>query len=153
MPKDNFFKRIFSGLAIFFRNVFTKARAIAEKVIPVGIEAVEIIKKFVDSPATPLLTALIPGGVDDMIAIKLREILPDILLKLRIAEECAKKTSNDEIIQCAIEALKKYHPTAQKAYYLTIASMISEALADGKLSWSEVVMITQYTYDNKYKKP
>lgn len=152
MAKDKFFKKIWKGISVFFNRVFARARHIAEKVIPVGIEVVEKMKLLMDSPIPPLLTALIPGQVDDAIAEKIKAVLPQILLQLKIADECSKKATNDEIIQCAIAHLKQYHPGARKAYYLTIASMLSEALADGKLTWSEIVLLTQYTYDNRLNK-
>jgi hypothetical protein len=152
MAKDKFFKRLFSGIGTFFRDLFGRARKVAEEVIPVGIEVVENIKVVMDSPVPTLLTMLIPGQVDDVIAAKIKELLPTILLNLKIADECAKKQSNDEIIQCAIAHLRNYHPNAQKAYFLNIASMLSAALADGKLTWAEIVMITQYTYENRYNK-
>jgi hypothetical protein len=152
MANDNFFKRLFTGIGRFFSDAFGKARKVAEEVIPVGIEVVEKIKLVMDSPLAPVITALIPGQVDDLVAAKVKEYLPDILLKLKIADECSKKATNDEIIQCALAHLRQYHPTARKAYFLTIASMLSQALADGKLSWAEIVMITQYTYENRYNK-
>lgn len=152
MANDNFFKRLFSGIARYFRDAFGKARKVAQDVIPVGIEVVEQIKLVMDSPIAPIVTALIPGQVDDLVAAKIKEYLPDILLKLKIAGECAQKKTNDEVIQCALAHLREYHPTARKAYFLNIASMLSAALADGKLSWAEIVMITQYTYENRYNK-
>lgn len=152
MPTNNLFKRLFSGLSRFLRKLFARARVLAETVIPVGIDVVENLKLLLDSPITPLITTLIPGQVDDVIAEKIREALPKILLNLKIADECTKMQSNDAIIQCAIKHLKAYHPTARKAYYLNIASMLSEALADGKLTWSEIVLLTQYTYDNRLNK-
>lgn len=147
-----FFRRIWTGITLFIATVFTKAKGIAEKYIPVGIDVVEKIKLVMDSPVMPLLNALIPGTVDDVIAARVKQLLPDILLKLKIAGECSKKSTNDEIIQCAIKHLKEYHPDARKAYYLNIASMLSAALADGKLSWAEIVLLTQYTYEEKYAK-
>lgn len=152
MAKDKFFKRLWTGIGRFFNDVFGRARKVAEQVIPVGIEVVENLKTVMDSPVPALLTMLIPGQVDDVIAAKIKELLPGILLNLRIADECAKKQSNDEVIQCAIAHLRNYHPTARNAYFLNIASMLSAALADGKLTWSEIVMITQYTYENQYNK-
>jgi hypothetical protein len=152
MANDNFFKRIFSGIGKYFRDAFGKARKVAQDVIPVGIEVVEKIKMVMDSPLAPLLTALIPGQVDDLVAAKIKEYLPAILIQLKIADECSKKKSNDEVIQCALAHLREYHPNARKAYFLNIASMLSAALADGKLKWAEIVMITQYTYENRYNK-
>jgi hypothetical protein len=146
MAIGKFFKRIFSGIG----KLFDKTHKIADQVIPVAIEVVEKIKYVMDSPLLPVLTMLIPGQVDDVIAAKIKQYLPDVLLKLKISNECAQKKTADEIIQCAIAALRQYDPQAQKANFLNIASMLSAALADGKLTWAEIVAITHDMYETKY---
>lgn len=144
-----FIKRLFSNFSRYFSIIFSKAKTYLKKEIPDAIEVVEQLKFFIDSPITPILNALIPGQVDDLVAAKVKGALPQILLDLKIAGECASLTSNDEIIQCAITHLRSYDPKAQHAYYLTIASMLSQALTDGKLSWSETIHLVEYAYQQK----
>lgn len=158
MPKRNFFGRLFAGVGRFIKNIFGKARKIVNDIVPVGIEIVEKLKYFVDSPVSPIITALIPGVIDDVAFQAARRIIPDVLAKLQIAGDIAANNNTpDEILQATIAALRKLDPDARKGYYLTIASMISQALtkeSDGgeKLTWAEFVMITQYLYTQEYNK-
>jgi hypothetical protein len=147
-----FFQRLFGQIAGFFVRIFGKAKEFLKKEIPTAIKVVEQIKYYMDGPVLPLINALIPGEVDNIISAKIKAELPKILVQLKIAEECAGKATNDQIVQCAIDHLKKYHPEAQKAYFLNIAAMLSKALVDGKLSTGEIIVLVQYTYDTKFKK-
>jgi len=144
-----FLQRLFSNITRYFNLVFSKAKEFLKNEIPTAISVVDMIKFYVNSPLVPFLTALIPGTADDLIAAKVKEVLPQILLNLRIAGECANLSTNDAIIQCSIKHLREYDPKAQAAYYLTIAAMLSEALTDGKLSWAETIHLVEYTYQQR----
>jgi hypothetical protein len=135
----------------FLQNLFSKSVRLVRKYVLPGIETVENFKKLLDSSVIDVLTAIIPGDLDDAIKRKLRQILPEILLKLKIADECSRYTEPEQVIACALKHIQAYHPDARKAYYLNIAVMITHALADGKLQWHEVVHLVEYTYQEKYK--
>jgi hypothetical protein len=148
MAKVPFFKRIGN----FFRRFFGGAKKAAEKFIPIGIEVVEEIKKVIDSPVTPLLTMLIPGTLDDVIAAKVKAHLPQVLATLKISNECAKKTTPDEVVQCAIAYLRTLRPNERHDFCLKIAAKVSAALSDGKLTWTEILDITEDIYQQQYNK-
>lgn len=148
MAKVSFFKRV----GQWFKKLFGGSKALAEKVIPIGIEVVEQIKLIIDSPVTPLLTMLIPGQLDDAIAAKVKKLLPQILATLKITNDCAKKPTPDAVIQCAIAYLRTLRPNEQEEHWLKIAAKLSAALSDGKLEWTEILDITQDIYLNNYKK-
>lgn len=155
--EKNFFKRIWINLKSFLLRIFDRSHVVLQQVLPVSIEVVELLKSFVESPATPLLNALIPGQTDEVVTVFLKQYLPQILVDLRIADKCAGLTDRDAVIQCAIEQIKTLAPAAQSAIYLNIAAMLSHALSKEspggeKLTWGEIVMVTQYTYDSLYKK-
>jgi len=143
--------KFWKGIGNFFKRLFGGTKKIAEKVIPIGIEVAENLKLFLDSPITPLLTAIIPGTVDDLVAARLKQILPQVLANLNLANDCAKQTTPDKVVACVIAALKKLHPDDRDTYLLNIASKVNEALADGKLTWSEIVGLTDEIYKEKYK--
>lgn len=146
--KQNIFRRVGKWL----KSLFTKTKAIAETYIPIGIEVVEEIKKVVDSPITPLLTMLIPGHLDDAIAAKVKQLLPQVLTTLRISNDCAKKTTPDEVAQCVIAYLRTLRPNERHDFWLKIAAKVSAALSDGKLTWTEILDITQDIYNKQYNK-
>lgn len=146
------FSKIFDGVGAYFRKMFKKAKAFAEKEIPAAIKVVEKIKDFMNSNAVPLITALIPGDVDDKIAARIIKELPGVLIKLQLSSECAKKGTADEVIQCAIAALNKYDPEAKIEKYKAIASMLSNALADGKIDSEERTHLIEHLYQTLIKK-
>lgn len=144
-----FFASLFSTIGNYFRKMFAKAKEFLKKEIPTAIAVVDQIKIFVDSPFLPLITSLIPGTVDDVIAAKIKEALPKVVAQLKISNECSNKGTNDEIVQCFITHLKTLAPNARAGYYLTIASMLSADLTDNKLSWNEIVHAVQWAYDHR----
>lgn len=135
-------KKIFSFLSKLFRNL----KGLIEKWVRPAVTVVAAIKKAVESPVTPVITAIIPGTWDDMLVQKLRLHLPRILKILKISEECIKLEAADEIILCAIKKLKEYEPEARAANYHNIAAMLSVALADRKISWREAVHLSEEIY-------
>lgn len=145
-------KSIWQHIKLFFSKVFSGAIAYVNKYVKPSIEVVQLLKQFTESPALPLLNALIPGQLDDVIAAKLKEALPKVLVGLELANGCAKKQSNDEIIQCVISYLQQVSPDARKQYWLSVASRLSMYLSDGKLTWAEAIMLVQYTYQERYNK-
>ncbi len=148
MAKQNIFRRV-GG---WFKKLFTKTKAAAEKYIPIGIEVVEQLKLVMDSPLTPLLTMLIPGTLDDAIAAKVKRLLPEVLATLKISNECAKKATPDEVVQCVIAHLRTLRPDDRHDNLLKIAAKVSAACSDGKLTWTEILDMTQDVYENEYKK-
>jgi len=138
-----FISNLFDSIGAYFRKLFKKAKDFVNNEIPAAIAVVEALKSFIDSPFVPVITHLIPGELDDVIADKIKKALPGILVKLKIAQGCSNLNSNDAIIQCAISYLKSLDPEARRGKYLDIASTLSEYLTDGKLSWAEIVTIVQ----------
>lgn len=62
-----------------------------------GVLVTENIKNFVDSPVADVLTAIIPGDIDDEIKNWLRAKLPTILAELKLADSCSALTDPTEI--------------------------------------------------------
>lgn len=74
-------------LSVFKANWKTFAVKVADKVpdelkekLNIVIRIVELFKNFVDSPAADVITAIIPGDVDDKIKVFLRDKLKDYKL-------------------------------------------------------------------------
>lgn len=138
-------KKIFA----FIRRLFMGLRRVAQSVVKPSIEVVELLKKAVESPAAPIITAIIPGTWDNRLAAKLRQHLPRVLQILRVSDECLKLEAADEIIQCAVKKLREYEPQGQAATYHNIAALLSYYMADGKLTWREAVHLSEEVYQQK----
>lgn len=147
-----FLANIFSTVGTYFRKLFKKANDFLQKEIPIAVAVVENMKTFIDSPLTPFVTSLIPGNVDDQIAAKIKAYLPQILVELKIAQNVTAGTSNNQIIQAAVDHLKTLSADKRYGYWLMIASHLSEDLTDGKLSWAEIVTLVQSIKNPEIKK-
>lgn len=149
MKKKGFFKKIWG----FVKSLFT-SKAV-QKAVKVGIDVVELIKNYVESPLAPVFTALIPGGIDDVIVHQLRYYLPKVLAEFKIADEALRQKGPDAIIQVALQHLKNLTPDERNKKYLHIAAMLSHALSktsDGgtTLTYEEIKEIVAYTYEKDY---
>lgn len=132
-------KKIFS----FLKRLFRSLKTLAQKFVTPSVLVVEALKKAVDSPVMPIITAIIPGNLDNKIVEQLKKHLPLVLQLLRISDECLKLEAADEIIICAIKKLKEYEPEARAAQYHSIAAMLSVYLSDKKLSWREAIHLSE----------
>lgn len=147
-----FFANVFSSVSTYFRKLFARAKEFLNKEIPIAVAVVENLKLFMDSPLPVLITSLIPGDVDDKIAARIKEMLPTILVELKIAQGVTALASNDEVIQAAIAHLKTLTSDMRYGYWLMIASHLSQDLSDGKLSWAEIVTLVQSIKNPELKK-
>lgn len=82
----------------FVQKLFKKIPDELKEKISIGILIVENIKKFIDSPVADILTAIIPGDLDDKIKDHLRLILPLILEKHNIINQTELKPEGAHII-------------------------------------------------------
>jgi hypothetical protein len=134
-------------ILLFLKKLFARSKYFIHVAVKPSVATVNLLKAFVDSPLAPVITALIPGEIDNMIADKLRRHLPEALKVLGFADECINAGSNDLIVQCAIAKLRLYNPTQQAAAWHNIASVLSQYLSDDKLTWSEAVHLAEMVYN------
>ena len=86
----------------FVAKLFNKIPNELKEKISIGIAIVENIKKFIDSPVTDILSAIIPGDLDDKIKERLRDILPIILEKYNIIYESRLNPESSHLIATTI---------------------------------------------------
>ena len=122
-----------------------------QSAIHISVLIVENIKKFVVSPGADILTALIPGDIDDKIKNLLRNKLPVILTELKLADSCAGLMDQNEITACAIRTLQGLDDNIQSAFFHSLSVLIAEIIADGKLTWSDSVYLSEWYYQHIYK--
>ncbi len=119
--------------------------------VHIGVIVTEALKTFVDSPAADVLTAIIPGDIDDGIKNLLRAKLPQILTELKLADSCAGLTDPSQITACAIKVLQGLDGDVGSAFLHSLSILIAQTAADGKLTWSDGVYILEWYYQNEYK--
>jgi hypothetical protein len=133
------------------KDLFSGMPADLQIAIHVGVVVTENIKNFVDSPAADVLTALIPGDVDDELKDLLRAKLPTILAELKLADSCGSLTDPAQITACAIKVLQGLDGDVQSAFLHNLSVLIAQVAANGKLTWADGVYLLQWYYQNEYK--
>lgn len=131
----------------FLKKLFSNSQALIKKYVRPSVEVVNLLKTFFDSPAVPILTAIIPGNIDDVLAVKIKTTLPVVLKVLGLADECVNRLNGETVLQCAIARLRLMKEPAQKAAAHNIAVLLAEYLSDGRLTWTECVHLAEITYN------
>jgi len=152
MSLGTFIHKIWLGV----KKLFSGLKQELKDAIHIGVVIVDAMKTFVFSPEADILTAIIPGNLDDAIKTKLREFLPRIVTEMKLADRCGQLTDPNEILKCAIQTLQTIEgdwvsDAAKKNFYDSLAVMIAQVAADGKLDWDDAKVILKWYYDHVYK--
>jgi hypothetical protein len=132
-------------------SLFNSFPARLKNAVQVGIVITENMKTFVDSPVTDVLTAIIPGELDDKIKQALRAGIPVILSELKLTVQCSNSTDPQEITACAVKVLQELDSGIKSAFLHNLAVLTAQLAADGELSWSDGVCILEWYYQHKFK--
>lgn len=146
------------SLTTFLSKIWTEVKSLFDGIpaelktaIHIGVIVTENIKALVDSPAADVLTAIIPGDIDDELKDLLRAKLPTILTELRLADSCQNLSDPAQITACAIKVLQGLDGDIKSAFLHNLSIFISRIAAKGALTWSDGVMILEWYYQNQYK--
>lgn len=144
MSLKKFFARFWAGI----KKIFAGLDKQTKKLVPVAIEIVNKIKEIDATHIGDILTAIIPGTVDDKIKVKLREWLPKVLVVLESANEAANIEDVNEKLKFILSQINVSPADKKKVFYRGLASLILEVIADGKVTWSESTALIVWYYDN-----
>jgi len=133
------------------RNLFADIPVELKTAIHMGVIVAENIKTFINSPATDIITALIPGDADDKIKDTLRSKIPLILSELKLADDCQNITDPAELITCAVNTLQNLEGDVKSSFLHAISILAAQAVADRQLTWSDGVYLLEWYYQHKYK--
>jgi hypothetical protein len=139
----NLFQQIFTWVKTTLGVVFDRFKTIS--VVAVNVTAK--LKFIVESEVLDVAVDLIPGNLDNVILDKVRLVIPIVIKKLALVSGFVQDTdSNSEVVDKVISHLKELNPEGRKAFWVMLAAELNVALSDGKLSFSEAVILTQLTY-------
>lgn len=127
-----------------------------QKIAPIAIKIVEILKAANSDPRTDsilgLITHLIPGDKDDKLVANIRKTLDEnvwkVLEELVWIENNAQIENEWERRQAILDKLVTYTDDARKIILHGIASLIIEKASDGKITWSEAIEIAEKYYQD-----
>ena len=152
-------KQLFLKIKLFIIQIWDKADGLVERIAPIAINVVEQIKQVNESTAGDVIELIISksikGKADDLIIRQvrdqLRKRLPEVLEIMRLSMNIAKVDDKNLQVKMIIDAINLSPDEIRNAYYHTFCAMILEKISDGKLTWSESVMIAEYYYNKIYK--
>lgn len=147
MSLTSFLTKIWNQIKALFDGIPAELKT----AIHIGVEVTENIKTFVDSPAADILTAIIPGDIDDEVKNWLRAKLPTILTELKLADSCGQLTDPAEITACAVKVLQGLDGSVKSAFLHNLSILVAQVAADGKLTWSDGVYILEWYYTHEFK--
>ena len=148
MSLQSFLTMIWNEIKSLFNGMSPELKT----AIKIGVVITENIKNFVDSPVADVLTALIPGDIDDQIKNWLRAQLPTILTELKLAGSCGSVTDPQEITRCTIKILQGLGGDIKSAFLHNLSIFIAQVAADGHLTWGDGVLLLEWYYKNEYKR-
>ena len=152
-------KALFLKIKLFVLKIWDKADELVDIIAPVAINVVEQIKQVNESTAGDVIELIISkaikGTADNIIIHQLREKLktelPKVLEIMQTALNIAKVDDANLQVKQIIAAINLSPDEVKNVYYHTFAVLILEKISDGKLTWSESVMIAEYYYNKIYK--
>lgn len=144
-PKKKFFARIIEGIVNAWNWLTGKLKVI----VPDVVDIVQKIKETDEAGLLDIVKLAIPGKKDDVIIEKYRTVFLQVVLILGQTKEILALPTDEERFKAIIVAIKGSHPDAQKAFWTSLANLVVEKLADGKLTWLEAMVIVKHVYDNR----
>ena len=138
-------------IKLWIVKTFTTVRKELKTIIPIAIEVVNGIKKFVDSPGADFLTSVIPGTVDDQLKAFLRATLPGILKGLHKWESIVNVIDTNEQLKLITKELKTLVKSERDNIKTQIAAEIVVKLSEfeGKpieINDAKISTLAAYTY-------
>ena len=146
-------KKFFRKIGQFFAKLFQGLLPELKQAIHIGVIITNTIKKFdtgVGAGSIDIITALIPGDLDDKIVARLREKLPMIMIQLQLVDKTLNLTDPDEIVAAGIETLQQLSGDYRSTFLNSLSIIIAQVASDGKLDWNDAAFLLKWYYDNQY---
>ena len=114
--------------------------------IDVALKITAALKQILSSPEADIITAIIPGDLDNAIRQQLINALSKVLEALTIVANCKQYTDINDKLQCFIQQLQQYDPQLQDAILQKLASLLVGNLDGQRLKQSLYDLYTQAKY-------
>lgn len=151
-------KKLFLKILSFIKKMYSKLIDGSKIYIPISIKVVEILKEIMDSPVDDILLVLLtrlaptlPIAQINIIKAKIEQSLPRLLVELNLVNSVVNAPTVNEQLQMILDALKVSPDNVKAEKYHTIASKLLVILSDGKITWGEAVMFTEWYYQTYLK--
>lgn len=131
----------------FIKRLIKKVLPEVKKVVDVGIDIVEMIKGYVDSPGVDVITALTKNKLDDAGVAFLRGYLPKLLAQLKGVSDAL----TDDEMREYIEFINSREEDAKAILTHGICSMINYHICDDLGSRGQAFITTEVVWQDSNK--
>lgn len=125
------------------RKLLSQFDNLLESNIDTALYITTRLKQLLASPAADLLTAIIPGNVDDIIRRQLIYTIDKVLEGLTIAGNCQQFSSTADKLKCFATQLQQAEPHLADAILQKMASLLTAELDGNRLKQSVYDLYTQ----------
>ncbi len=114
--------------------------------IDTALQITTALKNLLSSPVADVLTAIIPGDIDDTIKQDLIAALGKAIDVLTIADNCKQNTDVNALLACFIQQVQQRDPQLQDAILQKLASLLAAHLDGQRLKQNLYDLYTQGKY-------
>jgi hypothetical protein len=122
---------------------------VSEKVFDyadISLKVTSSIQKLINSPVADVLTAIIPGELDNVIKAQISNALSFAISDLNILIKCSEKATLNERWACVITELGKMHPNVQDSFLMKLAALITKHMDSHEQKQNVYDSIAQLQY-------
>lgn len=146
-------KKLFKKINSFFQDLFQDLFSFVKHNSIVAVKVTSELKRFVESPISDFVVTLVPSEVDNSVLEVLRKVVPEVASKIAIFHGII--TESDDKAMAAtkiIHYLKTINKDARVGFWIEFAGHLNMALSDGKIDFTEAVILSQLAYNDLKKK-
>lgn len=146
-------KKFIQSIANLFAGIFNHVLPEVKKAMHIAVSIVNNLKNFdtLHPEFSDILTAIIPGNLDDDIKNLLREKLPQVFIELKLVDATFNAVTPEEITAAAVAVIQQLSGDYRSATLNSLSIIIAQLAADNKLDWSDAVYLMKWYYDHTYK--
>ena len=114
--------------------------------IDTALQITTELRAILVSPVADILTAIIPGDIDNEIRQQLITALGKAIEALTIADNCKQYTEVDAMLNCFVQQLQQRDPEFRDAVLQKMASLLAATLDGQRLKQNLYDLYTQAKY-------
>lgn len=145
MSLKEFFQKEEQAIADFFH---TLADDLKNKWLPAVLAIVEFGRDAIDLDAGDIIGQLV-GKAGVAVEDKIRIVIDSITFKLQACQQFINAGTSEDVLTATLKYLGTQAPDAKSAFWIEFAARVSEALADGQISYKEALSLLNYVEKNK----
>jgi hypothetical protein len=120
---------------------------LAEERAGLAVRAVSAVKMVIEDKKLSLVNALSAAGIDERQAVRIHAILAKVAHKLGVAHGLIKDTDLPfQALNIMIGHLRSINKSARRAWWIELSAEVLGVLMDGKVSFPELVGLTQMVF-------